>query len=553
MRLVDGFVQPKAEDTEKYLRMGWWRNITLGDVLDKAAALHPDKEALVDDRCRLNYSQLKESVDRLAIGLSGLGLGDGDCVMVQLPNWGEYVLTLYALAKIGAPAVLLLPRHMQLEINHFCALTRAKAWIVPETYRKTDYRPVIEDVKKANPSLEHIITVRGGKNTPFVNFEGMIADTDLSSHELQALKERKPDARQIAFILPTGGTTGLPKAVPRTHNNAVCEAEYKAISRKQSADDVCLLCVPLEHNLGLASLDSTVFSYGKLVLLDSTLPEDFCAAVQRERVTRAPIVPTLLDRFVSFEELDKYDLGSLRALYVGGAKTPPDVIQATHKKLGRVYVTAFGMSEGVTCTTRLDDDEDTILNTVGRPCCPHDELIVVDADGRKLPSDREGELLAKGPGVFSGYLGAPEENRLAFTSDGYFLTGDLAMISDSGVIRITGRSKDIIIRGGENISPVEIESLLRQHPDVEDVAVIGMPDKELGERACAYIKPRENANPSLESLVRFIRSKGASVLQLPERIELIYEIPLTNIGKPDKKALRDDLKRRLAASNDDKK
>ncbi len=550
MKLVEGFAPPKKEDAEKYLRLGWWRGLTLGDILDRAAAQYPDKEALVDDRVRLTYSELKETVDKLAVGLAQLGIGDGDCVIVQLPNWVEFVFTLYALSKIGAPAVLLLPRHMQLEINHFAELTKAKAWIVPEQYRKTDFRPIIADVRKANPTIEHVITVRSGKKDPsFINFESLISDTRLTPDSCQALSRKKPEAMQIAFILPTGGTTGLPKAVPRVHNNAVCEAEYKAISRNQGPDDVCLLCVPLEHNLGLVTMNSTIFSGVKLVMLDSTLMEDICAAVQQEKVTRAPLVPTLLTRLVQFEDLETYDLSSLKALYVGGARTPAEAILATHKKLGRIYVNAFGMSEGVTCTTRLDDDEETILNAAGRPCCPHDKLITVDANGRETPRGIEGELLGKGPTVFYGYLGAPEENKLAFTRDGYFITGDLAVISESGIIRITGRSKDIIIRGGENISPIEIESLVLKHPGVADVAVIGVPDAELGERACAYIKLKKNAPaPALKDIVAFLRAQGASVLQLPERIEIIHEIPLTNIGKPDKKALREDLKKRMGLS-----
>ena len=274
MAVVEGFVPPRKEDVEKYLRNGWWRGITLGDVLDGAVAAHPDKEALVEDKTRLTYSQLKDAVDRLAIGFSRLGLGNGDCVMVQLPDWAEFVFTFLALQKIGAPAVLLLPRHMQIEINHFCKLTNAKAWVLPEKYRKTDYRPLIENVRKANPQLKHIISVRSSEQTSFTQLEDLIQNVTLDKKNLGELAEKKPGASQIAFILPTGGTTGLPKAVPRIHNNAVCEAEFKAVSRKQTASDICLISVPLEHNLGLATMNSTLFSHGKIVLLDSTLPED---------------------------------------------------------------------------------------------------------------------------------------------------------------------------------------------------------------------------------------------------------------------------------------
>jgi non-ribosomal peptide synthetase component E (peptide arylation enzyme) len=198
------------------------------------------------------------------------------------------------------------------------------------------------------------------------------------------------------------------------------------------------------------------------------------------------------------------------------------------------------MSEGTGCTTRLDDDADIIFNSVGKPCCPHDDYRIIDDEGRKLPRNTEGELVVKGPSIFFGYLNNPEENKRAFTREGYFITGDLASIDENGYFRITGRSKDIIIRGGENISPADIEAMIRNHPQVEDVTVIGIPDEEFGERVCAYLKTKENIVISLSDITGFLKEQGASVLQLPERIELIDEIPLTNIGKPDKKSLKEN-------------
>lgn len=542
---IEGFTGYKKQDAETYTKMGWWLGIPLGDILDKAAILYPDKEALVDDSDRLTYSELLDKVNRLAIGLTELGIKNGDSVLLQLPNWGEFVYSFFALQKIGAIAILLLPRHMQIEINHFCSLTRARAWIVPEKYHMIDYLPIIDDVTKANPHLEQVILVRAEENAQLISLERLIQNANLSRDNIRELSNRKPDPAGVAIILPTGGTTGLPKAVPRTHNDTVCEARYKAIAREQSSNDICLITIPLEHNLGFAAMNSTIFSYGKIVLFDSTKPEDICAVVQREKVTCGPIVPALAMRIINFDSLKNYDLSSLKALYVGGAKTPPEVIKAVHEKIGHIYITAFGMSEGPTCTTRLDDDPDIIFNTIGRPCCPYDEFRVIDQDGRELPPNTEGELIAKGPGVFTGYLNLPQENKKAFTKDGFFRTGDLAIIDIARNIKITGRIKDIIIRGGENISPSEIEELIMTHPGVEDVSVIGMPDKELGERICAYVKPVSEAKLGFEDVISFLKGKGASVLQLPERIEFVDSISLTKAGKPDKKALREDIKKRL--------
>ncbi len=545
---IEGFIPYRKEDAEKYTKFRWWLGITLGDMLDKASDLYPNKEALVDGRSRLTYSQLREKVDRLAIAFIKLGIDKGDTILLQLPNWSEFVYSYFALHKIGAIGVLLLPRHTQIEVNHFCDIVKPKAWIVPERYRKIDYLPIIENVLKSNPQLKHIIIVRAEGSQRFVSLERLIGDAELNSANLRELEGRRPEPTEVAYIFSTGGTTSLPKAVPRTHNDSICEAEYKSRAREQTSNDICLIAIPLEHNLGLAAMNGTIFNFGKLVLLDSTKIEDFCVAVEKEKVTCGPIVPTLAMRIVNLDNLKEYDMSSLKKLYVGGEKTPPEVIRGIFEKLGCTCIIAFGMAEGPQCSTRLDDSIDIIINTVGKPSCPYEQYKVIDQDERELPPNTEGELVAKGPGIFSGYLKNPEENKKAFTKDGFFRTGDLAVIDDMGYIKITGRIKDIIIRGGENISPVEIESLIRSHPDVEDVAVIGLPDRELGERVCAYIKPKALARPTLEDIVSFLKAKGASVLQLPERIELIDDIPLTKIGKADKKALREDIKRRIGIS-----
>jgi 2,3-dihydroxybenzoate-AMP ligase len=539
---LEGFIGPHIEDEKRYIANGWWRNVTFGYALDEVAEKYPDKEAFVDNKVRLTFTQLRETINRLAANLVELGIVKGDRVLLQLPNWSEFLFSFYALQKIGVPAVLMLPRHGLREIDHFSCMTKAKAWIMPENYHKTNYIPMIVQALKSNPTLKHIIIVRGRENSSFISFDKLL--NGRTPDRKPQIIGNGPEASDVAFIMPTGGTTGLPKAVPRTHNSAICDAWYRTEAREQGKDDICLLSVPLEHNLGLAAMNGTILTGGKLVFLDSTKPEDFCETIEKEKVTCAPLVPTLLSRLVNFSNLDNYDLRSLRALYVGGAKTPPDIIRAVHKRMGNIYICAFGMSEGTGCTTRLDDNLDVILNSVGKPCCPHDDYRIVDDEGREVPVNTEGELIVKGPSIFFGYLNNPEENARAFTKEGYFITGDRAVIDENGYFRITGRSKDIIIRGGENISPADIEVMIREHPKVEDIAVIGIPDEEFGERVCAYIKTKGDTTISLSDITGFLSEQGASVLQLPERVEIIDNIPLTNIGKPDKKALKEDYLRR---------
>ena len=542
---IDGFTPYELEDAEKYTELRWWLGITLGDMFNKATDLYPNKEALVDDRVRLTYSQLRDKVDRLAIGLMQLGINPTDRVLLQLPNWGEFVYSYFALQKIGAIVVLMLPRHTQLEINHLAHLTEAKAWIVPEQYRKIDYLPIINDVLQSSPGIRYVIFTRGRGMSEFTtDLDKLIDGAELTEANLSELAKRRPDPEKVCHILPTGGTTGLPKAAPRTHNDYISNVEYHARAWQLNNNDICLVSSPVGHNLALLTgITGPIFTYGKIVLLDSTMPEDFCSIVQREKVTCAPMVPALVLRVVNFDGLKDYDMSSLVKIYAGGAPSLPELVKSVYEKIGCKFINAFGMVEGPCCMTRLDDDFDTICNTIGKPCCPYEEFKVIDQDENKLPPNTEGEMVAKGPGIFTGYF--KSDNRGVFTKEGFLKTGDLARIDEKGRIKITGRIKDIIIRGGENISAVEIEELILAHPGVEDVSVIGMPDRELGERVCAYVKPIPGFKLEPEDIISFMKGKGASMLQLPERIEFIDDIPLTKAGKQDKKALRENIKKHL--------
>lgn len=543
---LEGFTNYKKTDADKYNRLRWWLGVTFGDVFNKATDLYPKREALVDDTCRLTYSELRKKVDNLAISLIRIGINKGDCVLLQLPNWREFVLSFFALHKIGAIVALLLPRHAQIEICHIAQLSKAKAWIVPEQHRKTYYVPIIDDVLGKCPELRHVILVRSKKGTQFTRLETLTDDIDLDPKDTSVLDSRRPDPNEVALLLPTGGTTGLLKLAPRTHNSHICNAEYYSKPWELNINDVCLSVTPVGHNAPLLNgIIGPILNFSKIVLLDSTKADRFCEIVQEEGVTCVSLVPALARRLLKFKGLGTYDLSSLAKVSIGGAHSPPDLIKNFHEKTGCICVNSFGMVEGPCARTRLDDDLEIICNTVGTPACPYDEFKVVDEEERELPPNEEGELVARGPGVFTGYL--KSDNSECFTNDGYFRTGDLAVIDELGNIRITGRIKDIIIRGGENIGAGEIEDLIGRHPDVDDVAVIGMSDEELGERVCAYIQLVPGAALSPEDLISFLVSQGASKLLLPERIEFVETIPLTKVGKPDKKALREDIRSLLEA------
>jgi 2,3-dihydroxybenzoate-AMP ligase len=543
------FPRHRPEDAQLFSKRRWWLGLTMADILDRAADVFPEKEALVDDRVRLTFSELRARVDRLAVGLMHLGIAKGDPVLLQLPNWGEFVYSYFALQRVGAIPVLLISGYKQLEVSHLARLTEAKAWIVPDAYRNIDYLSFMGEVKEKNPQLKHFIAVRAKKEAGefTASLEKLMA-RDLSTADRNNLEKRKPEPGDIAHILPSGGTTGLPKGIPRTHHDYLCNVEYQQKGWDGCSQDICLLFVPLGHNLALLNVVGAIFVGFKLVLSDSARPQDICRLIQAEKVTYIPTVPTVVRRILEFEELPDYDVSSLRKMSGGGELSTPDLIQEVYRQLPCTYINEFGMSEGLLCRTRLTDDVETICHTVGKPVCPYDQMKIVDEAGVALPPGTDGELVTRGPGIFAGYWKNPEENQRCFTDDGFFRTGDQARIDAAGNLTITGRIKDIIIRGGENISPAQVENLLRSFPGIADVAVIGMPDRELGEKVCAYIQPVPGTKIIPQEVKAFMESQGASKLLIPERFEFIDSLPMTEAVKHDKKALREDIKQKLTVS-----
>ena len=544
--MLEGFSPYTKNDAERYTRLRWWLGMTWGDLFNKATDLYPDKIALVDDTGRFTYADLRENVDRLAISLFKLGFSKGDYVLVQLPNWHEYIFSFFALQKIGAVPVLLIPRHSQIEINHFAQLTGAKGWILPTVYGKIDYEPVVSNVVKQNKQIKKVITARGEWAGKSESLKRLISEADVRRESLKLIEDSRPEPTDVAQIMPTGGTTGMPKAAPRTHNDYLCNVEYHSRAWEITSNDTIMVVTPVSHGMAMHwGIGGALFNFAKLVLLDSTEPDRVCETIQREKVTALPSVPAIITRVVNLENLSSYDLSSLKKISVGGAPSTPELVRSVWTKIGCTYHNGFGSVEGTCAATRPEDDINVICYSVGKPICPYDTLKIVDPEGDEVPRGQEGELVSKGPGVFTGYFKSPQDNQNVFTREGFFRTGDQAKKDQFGNIWITGRIKDIINRGGEKISAVDIENLLSGFPGIRASAVIGMPDKVLGERICAYVQPVAGAKIVLEEVVAFLKGKGASVMQLPERLEIIEAIPLTNIGKTDKKALREDIKKRL--------
>lgn len=321
---IEGFEPYRPEDAERYNKYRWWLGITWGDLFDKATDLYPDKEGLVDDTSRFTYRELRKKVDRLAVGFMKLGIKERDFVLLQIPNWHEYIMAFYALQKIGAITVLLIARHGLAEIQHIAALTDPVAWIGPDRYKNTEYLPLLREVMKKSERLTHLISVRSPDSEAFTQMESLMTSGEPTASDLEGLAARRPDPMEVSMILLTGGTTGLPKAVPRTHNDYIASVEYHSRAWEVTSEDVVLTVAPVSHAQGMHNgVGGAFFNFAKYVLTDSTDAKDVCRVIEREKVTAFPTVPALVQRMVEIDDLKDYDLRSLRKIYAGGAPSTP--------------------------------------------------------------------------------------------------------------------------------------------------------------------------------------------------------------------------------------
>ncbi len=540
------------EFVDRYYEKRWWLGIPLGEMLDRTCDLYPYKEALVAGEVRLTYRELREWTDRAAIAFLELGIGKLDRVLLQIPNWSEFVYAYYGLHKIGAIPVMCIPRFSQREIEHFCEITEAKAWIVPLQFEKIDYKPMIEAMQSRSPLLKHILVIDSpelkGELLPegALSFNSLLTKADLNKYPKDYLQSFKPDPDEICHLMPTGGTTGLPKLVPRTHNDWLCNVEFRAKAWQRSPHDITLIATPITHNMAIeVSMNPSFLTGGKVVMIPSTRPREILEAIEKEKVTTTILAVAQVQQIVDLPELDQYSVSSLQVIATGGSHMPPETIRKVYNKLKCKFYNVYGSSEGPCSQTRFEDPDEVVFHTVGWPICPYDEFKVIDSNGNALPPEKEGELVVRGPCIFRGYYKSEAENREAFTPDGFYRTGDIAKFDREERLILTGRRKDIIIRGGENISAKEVEELISGHPKVGQVSAVGMPDPVLGERVCAFIKPRKNETIFFEEIISFLKEKKTSVLYLPERIEIVEEMPLTNVGKVDKKQLREEIKGKL--------
>jgi len=525
-----------VERIEAMVKAGYWRNEAWFSFFDDAVRRTPQKEAIVSfnslhqTTARLTYTELDAVVDRLVSGMAELGIGPASMVSIQLPNWWQFVAVKLACARLGAIINPIMPTARQQDLRHALRLAGAQLLFVPKTFRNSNYETLIAEVRDDLPDLRHVIVVDGLGPDSFYGFPNTKA-------QRSAVISAPFEANSVAETMFTSGTTGEPKGVMHTWNTLIASTRSFAQRLSLHSTDVIFMGSPLAHQTGfLWGSILPIFLGATVVLLDIWNPETAVELIAQEQATFSVSAPTFLMDILDVYEKRGWHRSTLRTFLLAGAPVPRVLVQRAAEKLGIGIASAWGMTEVALPTiTRPSDGIDKVAGSDG---CPVEgaEIRVVDATGRILAPGLEGRLEARGAFNFVGYLKRPE--LYATDKDGWFDTGDLAYVDGDGYVRITGRTKDIVIRGGEKVPVVEVENALYRHPAIADVAVIATPDPRLGERACACVTLREGATLSFEEMVRFLTEAGLTKTYFPERLEIISEMPRTVSGKIQKFQLR---------------
>jgi salicylate---CoA ligase len=549
--IADGIVPWPDDLAQEYAMAGWWRGQALGAEIAAVADARQAATALVDGATRISYASLAARADALAGRLTdGLGLARGDRIVVQLPNcWQFAVLTLGCL-RAGIVPVMALPAHREHELAYLCEHSEARALAVPDVLRDFDHQHMAERLRSGS-DLVHILVAGPDVHQGNEDLTALCAEG-----EPAAGRWDQPDGRDVAVFLLSGGTTGLPKLIARTHNDYAYNARASAELCGLDEHTVYLATLPASHNFPLAcpGILGTWLSGGRVVMLASPQPASVFAAIEQEGVTITAVVPAVAQRWLAHAEehgasgvsgvfgvSGAASLRTLRVLQVGGARLADELARRVRPVLGATLQQVFGMAEGLLNYTRLDDPDEVICGTQGRPLSPGDEVRIVDGAGNDRPDGEPGALLTRGPYTPRGYYRAAEQNARAFTPDGWYASGDVVRRRPDGNLVVEGRDKDMINRGGEKISAEEVENLVYRMPGIAQVAAVAAPDAELGERVCVFVVLAPGAQLTLDAIRDGMAAAGVARFKWPERLEVVAELPVTKVGKLDKKALRDML------------
>ncbi|MET3985323.1 fatty-acyl-CoA synthase [Streptomyces sp. PvR034] len=521
---------------------------TIGENLDRTVRRFPDRDALVDMAAgrRWTYAELAADVDALALGLLDLGIAKGDRVGIWAPNRAEWTLVQYATAKIGAVLVTVNPAYRAHELEYVLQQSGIRLLAAAERFKTSDYAGMIEEVRPRCPELEFVVLLEGPLWSSLLE-RGRSGDPAELARAQMALSPDDPINIQY-----TSGTTGFPKGATLSHHNILNNGFFVGeLCHYTERDRVCIP-VPFYHCFGMVMGNLACTSHGATMVIPAPSfdPGATLAAVQAEACTSLYGVPTMFIAELADPAFDDYDLSSLRTGIMAGSPCPVEVMREVIERMGMTEVSiCYGMTETspVSTQTRSDDSVERRVATVGR-VGPHLEVKVVDPhSGRTLPRGEPGELCTRGYSVMLGYWAEPERTAEAVDAARWMHTGDLAVMDDEGYLSITGRIKDMVIRGGENVYPREIEEFLHGHPDVLDVQVIGVPDAKYGEELMAWVRMREGAEPLTPEAVRAYCAGRLAHFKIPRYVHVVEEFPMTVTGKIRKIEMREQAVRLLSA------
>lgn len=526
---------------------------TLSLVLSETAAKFPDRNVIISQGRRFTYRELDEQVDRLARGLIALGVEKRDKVGIWMPNIPEWIIACFAVARIGAVVVPMNTRYKSHEVRHILEDSEATTLFLVDSFVGIDYLSMIDEIRGRLPDLKHVITV-GETGIGMHGFGEVVTLGEAHvEHEVLTAREVACSSEENAFILYTSGTTGNPKGAMLSHHNMTENARQVTEVLQATEKDVFLLAVPFFHCFGCVMGILGAISRGaSIVLIPVFKANEALKLVEKERVTVLYGVPTMF--VLELEEYRKgkadgsrYDVSSLRTGIMAGAPCPVEVMQGTMDELGCNVSIAYGLTEAspVITMTRFDDSVERRVETVGRSL-PGIEVKIVDDDHRPLPPGEMGELACRGYNVMLGYYRMPKQTAETIDADGWLYSGDLATMDEEGYVKIVGRKKDMLITGGFNVYPAEIEEYLFTHPKVQNVSVIGVPDDMMGEVAIAYVIPRDGMTIHPQEIVDYCAGEIAN-FKVPRYVEVVDQLPITQSGKVQKFRLREAAQEALQA------
>ncbi|WP_034712300.1 AMP-binding protein [Intrasporangium chromatireducens] len=547
----DRYTEQQVKD---FYDAGYWRHESFYQDVVAQAAEYPDKVFIFDSTASFTYGQLRDDALRLAAGLRRLGIERGDRVVVQLPNWAEFGLAAVALSRLGAVVVPVMPIYRGAEVSYVVEHSGAVAAITCESVKGFSYVDMYAAIQGEHPEqLRHLVVARGGaaaQATPggATDLASLLVAGDLTELAGEVGPDSSPD--DPFLIVYTSGTTAKPKGCFHTYNAIRASSAAIATSLDYTAEDVQFGPSPITHSTGLVtSVVLPLITGASSHLMEAWEPTEGIERIQKHGCTVAVTATAFLQMMMGVHDPAVHDLSSMRYWVCAGAPIPGSVVERAGQMLrgGRV-LSLYGRSENflTTMCTATDPAERSVTSD-GRALAGA-SVKVVDALGEEVPGGTEGDIAYKGPSHMLGYYRNPAETDALFTPDGYSRSGDLGFMDDDGYVRVTGRTKDIIIRGGLNVSARELEDLLLDHPAVGNVVAVGMPDERLGEKVCVYVIPAaEQEAPTLTEIVDFLRQRHVATPKLPERLEVVDSLPMTATGKIQKHLLRDEIAAKLRA------